>query len=80
MPQINTTTVCPSAAVLGAARAPFNGPCVAIERELVGAARRLTPVRADTASVARGWHPLRIAETQKRVSAILPGAAQLAAR
>lgn len=58
MPTISPTTVSPGAEGVGAAGVPANGPRVDVERMSAGAARRPTPVRADTASVARGCRPL----------------------
>ena len=58
---------------------PPNGARVARSLGSVGAARRPTLVRADTASKARGCRPLVISDTL-RVSFITRGAAQLAPR
>jgi len=46
---------------------------------LVGAARRPTLVRADTASFARGWRPTPRDEALRALS-LVEGAAQLAPR
>ena len=79
MPTIHPTTAFPGAEVIGAAGVPANGPRVDVERLSTGAARRLTPVRADTASVARGCRPL-VGRSKLRFARPPRGAAQRAAR
>jgi len=58
---------------------PPNGARVVRSLRLVGAARRPTLVRADTASFARGWRPTPRDEAL-RASSLVGGAAQLAPR
>ncbi len=58
---------------------PPNGARVVRSLGLVGAARRPTLVRADTASFARGWRPTPRDEALRALS-LVEGAAQLAPR